>query len=388
MYFAVAPNTGTSQRSATLTIGTQAVPVLQPAAITPTVMVTLGTSSITTLQPLSVTVTVNGGSGNPTPTGAVTLTSGSYTSTPATLSSSSAMVTIPAGSLVVGRDTLMASYTPDANSASTYSDASGTASSSVNVSLTTPIITWTPASTIIYGSAGGNVLNANANTSGSFTYSATPTRGGSAIDITSGTSTLAVGNYNLAANFTPTNRSIYSSAQSTATLVVSGESVWIVDSAGGTSELAGNGAGMTSGADPGANLAVAIDSGGNVWTVGSGSTLLEETNQMGTSLTTVPSGTGGLSSPAAIAIDGDGQVWVTNGNNSVSLFSNAGTALSLSNGFKDNSISAPNGIAIDSSGNVWIANKRSNSVTRILGAAAPAAPLSTAAANKTTGEKP
>ena len=46
------------------------------------------------------------------------------------------------------------------------------------------------------------------------------------------------------------------------------------------------------------------------------------------------------------------------------------------------------GIAVDLSGSVWITNKGNNSVTRILGAAAPAAPLAAAVANKTTGTKP
>jgi len=116
--------------------------------------------------------------------------------------------------------------------------------------------------------------------------------------------------------------------------------------------------------------------------------LLEESSQTGTSLTTISSGTGGLNAPAAIAIDGNGQVWVVNGNNSISQFSNAGGALSPSTGFTDSSLSTPKGIAVDLSGSVWITNKGSNSVTRILGGAAPAAPLSTAAANKTTGAKP
>jgi sugar lactone lactonase YvrE len=164
--------------------------------------------------------------------------------------------------------------------------------------------------------------------------------------------------------------------------------VWIVDGTGGAGELAGNGAGITTSSDPGANVGVAIDGNGNVWTVGSGSTLLEETSQVGTVLNSIGSGAGGLNSPTGVAIDGNGQVWITNGANSVSLFSNAGAALSSSNGFTDTSLSAPDGIAIDSGGSVWIANAGNNSVTRILGAAAPAAPLAAAAANKTTGEKP
>ena len=358
--------------------------------VTPAVTVAPSPSSITTTQALNVTVNVNGSTTwLPTPTGSVTLSAGSYTSPATPLSSGSATITVPADTLSVGSYTFQASYTPDSNSATTYTTASGTASSSVSVGLTTPILTWTPATTILYGDPGtADVLTASANTSGSFTYTATPTGGGAAINITGGTSTLALGSYNLAANFTPTNTSVYDSAQATAALNVSGESVWIVDSSGGVSELAGNGYAFSASADPGANLAVAIDAGGNVWTVGSGSTLLEETSQTGASLLTVPSSTGGLASPAAIAIDGNGQVWVVNGNNSVSLFSNAGAALSPSTGFTDSSLSSPSGIAVDLSGSVWITNKGNNSVTRILGTAAPAAPLATAAANKTTGAKP
>ena len=353
----------------------------------PPVTVSPLSSSVTTTQTLGVQVTV---SGTPTPTGTVTVSGGSYTSSPMTLTAGSATITIPAQTLAAGIYTFTATYTPDSGSSSTYSSSTGTAGTQVTVSLTMPGISWTPATTILFGSAGGNVLTASAGgVSGSFTYSATPTGGGSAIDITGGTATLAAGSYNITASFTPTNTAVYSSAQSgPLVLTVSSESVWIVNGSGGTSELAGNGYGITSSADPGANLAVAIDNSGNVWTVGSGSTLLEATSQTGTSLHTISSGTGGLNAPTAIAIDGNGQVWVVNGNNTISLYSNTGLALSPATGFTDSSLSAPSGMAVDLSGSVWITNKSNNSVTRILGAAAPAAPLSTAAANKTTGAKP
>jgi Astacin (Peptidase family M12A) len=252
---------------------------------------------------------------------------------------------------------------------------------------TVPTLTWNPATTIIYGSTGTNVLNATANTAGAFTYSATPTGGGSATDITGGTSTLPVGTYNNTVTFTPTDTANYSTAGWTMPLTVSGESVWIVNGAGGTSELAGNGYAITSSADPGANVAVAIDHSGNIWTVGTGSTLLEETSQTGASLKT-PTG-GGLSSPSAVAIDGNGQVWVTNSSNAISLFMNDGTVVSPSGGIVDpTTLSTPSSIAVDLGGSVWITNKGNNTVTRVLGAAAPAAPLSTAAKKNTTGERP
>lgn len=250
-----------------------------------------------------------------------------------------------------------------------------------------PVITWNPATTIIFGSSGANVLNASATPSGgTFDYSAAPTGGGATVDVTSGTTTLPVGTYNLTATYTPTDTSQYSDATQTVSFTVSGESVWIVDGGGGTSELAGNGYGISPSAYSGANQAVAIDNAGNVWTVGTGSTPLEETSQVGTQPAT-PTG-GGLNLPVGIAIDGNSAVWITNGNGTVSEFSNGGTAQSPSNGFADASLSTPSGIAIDLGGSVWIANKGNNSVTRILGAAAPADPLATAAANNKTGVEP
>ncbi len=201
------------------------------------------------------------------------------------------------------------------------------------------------------------------------------------------TTSLAAGSYTITANFTPTNPAAWSANSAQATLVVSGESVWIVDGAGGTSELAGNGFGITSTADPGADGAVAIDNTGNVWSVGAGP-LLEETSQTGIVQQSVNSGSG-LDAPAGIAIDGNGQVWVTDGNNAVSLFSNAASAISPSGGIVDPSVlSTPAGIAVDLGGSVWIANTGNNSVTRILGGAAPVAPLATAAAGGNTGAKP
>jgi len=92
------------------------------AATAPTEAVTPSPSSITTTQALSVTVTVGG---TPTPTGSVVLTSGSYTSAATTLSSGSATINIPAGSLANGTNTLTATYTPDSTSSTSYNGATG-----------------------------------------------------------------------------------------------------------------------------------------------------------------------------------------------------------------------------------------------------------------------
>ena len=115
--------------------GTAALTVSKAA---PTVTVTPASTSIDSQQSLAVAIGVSGGSVNPVPTGSVTLTSGSYTSAVTTLSGGNANVTVPAGALAGGSDTLTANYTPDTASASVYATASGTSAA----------ITVTQASTV------------------------------------------------------------------------------------------------------------------------------------------------------------------------------------------------------------------------------------------------
>jgi len=113
-----------------------------PALSTPTVTVTPASGSITSAQSLGVTIAVAGSSG--TPTGAVVVSSGNYSSSAATLSAGSATLTIPAGSLSAGSNTLTARYTPDNTSSATYNSASGTASVIVTQPIATPTVTVTP----------------------------------------------------------------------------------------------------------------------------------------------------------------------------------------------------------------------------------------------------
>jgi hypothetical protein len=133
---------------------------------TPTVTVTPASLSITTAQSLSVAISLGGGQcaavrrkptgatvrpeacSTITPTGTVTLSGGGYTSAAATLSGGSATIIIPAGSLTTGTDTLTATYTPDSNSSSIYTSATGTNPVTVTAAVTavTPTVTVTPAS--------------------------------------------------------------------------------------------------------------------------------------------------------------------------------------------------------------------------------------------------
>jgi hypothetical protein len=118
--------------------GTAAVTVSVPAMITPTVTVTPSLFNISTAQAMTVAVVVTDGTGSGTPTGAVTLTSGSYSSGPVALGSGSVTIDVPAGSLSMGTNTFAASYVPDSSGASTYNAATGT-SSAVTVVVATMI---------------------------------------------------------------------------------------------------------------------------------------------------------------------------------------------------------------------------------------------------------
>jgi hypothetical protein len=182
---------------------------------TPTVTVSPSSSSITTLQSLLVTVTVLG---TPTPTGTITLTSGSYTSAATALSSGSAAITIPAGSLAVGNDTLTANYTPDTSSSATYASASGV-SAPVAVSKVAATLTVTPASTSITtlqllqvtvtvtgGASGPTPIGTITLTSGSYSSAVTALSSGSAV-ITIPAGSLAVGSDTLTADYTPDSNS-------------------------------------------------------------------------------------------------------------------------------------------------------------------------------------
>lgn len=141
--------------------------------LTPTVTVTPSSSSITTAQALNVTVVLTA-SDTITASGSVTLTSGSYTSSATALSSGTATITVSAGSLAIGADTLKATYTPDAAGSSIYSGATGTASVAVTTappgfSLNSPSLTLTA------GATTGNTAAITVTSTGGFTGSVTLT---------------------------------------------------------------------------------------------------------------------------------------------------------------------------------------------------------------------
>jgi hypothetical protein len=138
---------------------------------------------------------------------------------------------------------------------------------------------------------------------------------------------------------------------------------------------------------------VAIDSHGNGWFGAGQQTNLYRISSTGsaTAFGVINNNAqGGLSSPSWVAIDGANNVWVTNNGNSYALaeFSNNGTtgpAITSTTGYESGVLDAPSFIAIDPSGDVWIPNKSANTVTEIIGIAAP---TSTPLSNLTPGTEP
>jgi len=134
--------------------------------------------SITTAQALSAAITVSGGTGNPTPTGSVTLTAASttsggsvYTPPAATLINGSATINIPAGTLAAGNYALTPTYTPDAASSSIYLSASDVGD---YVLVTAPTPTFTvsgTAVTVAPGATTGNTSTITITPSNGFTGS-------------------------------------------------------------------------------------------------------------------------------------------------------------------------------------------------------------------------
>jgi len=223
--------------------GAASVNVTAPVKITPVVTVTPSASSITSAQALTVTVAVSGGTGNPTPTGSVTLTSGSYTSGAMTLAGGGATIAVPAGSLATGSDTLTVNYSPDAASSPTYNGASGMASVNVRApTKITPVVTVTPSAssitsaqaltvTVAVSGGTGNLAPTGSVTltSGSYTSAAmTLAGGGATIAVPAGS--LATGSDTLTVTYSPdaASSTTYNGASGMAAVTVTGATTYVL----------------------------------------------------------------------------------------------------------------------------------------------------------------
>jgi hypothetical protein len=236
------------------------------------------------------------------------LTSGSYTSAATALSGGTATISIPAGALAAGSDTLSAAYTPDTAGAAIYSSASGT-SSAVTVSTVTPTVTVTPGAssitttqalsvTVTLGGGTGNPVPTGSVvlTSRSYTSAATTLSGGTAtINIPAGA--LAAGTDTLSAAYTPdtAGAAIYSGASGISSAVTVSKVAPTVTVTPGASSITTTQA-----------LSVTVTSGGGTGNpVPTGSVVLASGSYT-SSVTTLSGGTATISIPAgALAAGSD-----------------------------------------------------------------------------------
>ena len=199
------------------------------AAAAPSLSLSLSSSTITTIQPVTVTAVVNPGSGNPAATGSLALTSGSYSSASVLVANGAATITVPAGLLAAGTDSLTVSYTPDANSSSIYT--SGTGTGSVVVSKATPTFTLNLSSASITTNQPLMVTVAVGGGSGTATATGTVSLGGAGATtqqtLQNGSATfivaagsLAAGSDTLLATYTPDAASLYATATQSASVTV------------------------------------------------------------------------------------------------------------------------------------------------------------------------
>jgi hypothetical protein len=355
------------------------ITALSVTAQTPAVNVTPVTIAVgTATANLSATIVYSGT--GVAPSGGLTFQVDSGAVVTATCVGSSSPVTCTysgynTSSLAVGPHTIKATTIADGN----YASASGTNT-----------LTVQPLPTIVFTVPNHHTqdspftVTATSNSSGAFTY--TVVSGPATIVGNTVTLTGAAGTVTLQASQAASGS--YAAGSQNASFQVIAGSVWFGNSTGGLStfDLTGSpitGSGGYTGGGVGtiaSGLGLAFDASGNMW-VASSSGVSEFTPQ-GVAVSSTPFTGGGISSPSAIAVDGLGQIWVANTGGSVSVLSNSGAAVTPSTGYSGPG-STPGGIAIDISGSVWIPSNTANTVTRILGAAAPVVSLASGAASAT-----
>lgn len=299
--------------------------------------------------------------------GSVVTASCSGTSSPLTCT----YVGYPTSTLASGAHTITAKTIADTN----YASSTGTGTLNV-----------LPAPTIAFSVPTHHTMDqpfavaATSNSSGAFSYSVVS--GPATIAGNTVTLSGAAGTVMLLA--TEAASSSYAGGTQTASFTVTAGSIWFGNNTGSLSTFDLTGSAISSSGYTGGGVAtiapalgMAFDSSGNMWVASSAG--VSEFTRQGIAVSSTPFTVGGISNPLAIAVDGLGQVWVANAGGTVSVLSNSGAAVSPSTGYSGPG-SKPAGIAIDIAGSVWVPSNTANTVTRILGVAAPVVPLATGAA--------
>jgi hypothetical protein len=373
-YLSTNENYATGSGMTTLTIARQT-----PRVTVSAVAIAIGAPTAN----LSATVAFTG-SGVAAPSGGLTFKVDSGVVVTATCTGSSSPLTCTytgynTSGLASGAHTITATTIADNN----YASATGTGT-----------LTVQPAPRIVFTVPNHHTqdrpftVSATSNSTGALTYSVVS--GPATISGSTVTLTGAAGTVELEVMQAAT--ASYAAGTQTASFQVIAGSVWLGNSTGslstfdqtgtaitGTSGYTGGGVGTIA-----SGLGMAFDASGNMWVASSNG--VSEFTRQGIALSSTPFTVGGISAPLAIAVDGLGQVWVANSAGTVSVLSNTGAAVSPSTGYSGPG-SKPSGIAIDISGSVWIPSSTANTVTRILGVAAPVVPLAAGAAG-TPGTEP
>jgi hypothetical protein len=377
-----------------------------PLATATTATVTVGAYTATTTSLTVATGTYYVGSTvaltatvSPAVSASVKFYSGSTYLGAATANGSTGIATLSTTALTAGSLNLSATFA----GTSTYTSSTGTTTLTVNQNVTTTTVetnaTGTTGQSVaiagrIVRSPTGSTVPTVALT-GTLTFfdgttvlgTATPvfTVGGYAYYLGTLTVTsMARGTHTLTASYS--GDSNYAASSSSAiTLTIGPNNVWTASSTGSVNAITGSGTSLANGT--GGGIGVAIDGAGDVWSINLGVSSVAEFSSTGGMLSSSYSGAG-ITTPSALAIDGSGMVWLANSNSTVSVLSSAGTAVSTSSGYPTTT-ATPSSLSIDGSGNLWITNAGDNSLTEVIGAAAPVAtPIVQAVTNNTLATKP
>lgn len=377
-YLSTNENYATGSGTTALTVNAQT-----PSVAVSAVTIGLGTATAN----LSATVTYTG-SGN-APTGGLTFEVDSGAIVSATCAGSASPLTCTysgynTSGLTLGAHTIAATSIKDGN----YAKATGT--NTLNV-LMVPTITFSVANHHTQDLPFS--VSASSSSSGPITYYVVS--GPAMISGNMVTLTGAGGTVVLQASQAATATYV-AGTQNTSFPVIAG-SVWFGNGTGSLStfDLTGTaitGASGFTGAGVGviaSPLGMAFDFSGNMWVASSAG--VSEFTRQGVAVSSTPYTGGGIGNPLALAVDGAGNVWVANAAGTVSELTNAGGLATPSTGYCGAAgspstggcgpVSKPAGIAIDISGSVWIPSNTANTVTRVLGVAAPVVPLATGAAS-------
>jgi hypothetical protein len=363
---------GSASQSFTVTIGTAVTFSSTPTGTTYGQSVTLNATVLDTHN-------------NPVPSGMVNFAlfypaTGSTTNL-GTGTVSAGFASVSTTALPAGSDSIIAVYLGATNY--TASGVSGT----VTVGAATPTVAWTPATTTAYTGSplSGSLLNATSTTPGAYAYTAKLLPGGTPFSIGSG-SVLPKGNYTLTATLTPTDAVDYAPASFSVPFTVQNMNIFIANGPGTVTSFYNNGS-LESSAVTGGGLGAAADAAGHVWSITAAGTGVATYSDSGGYLATYT--TGGISGATALAIDGAGTVWVANAAGSLSAVNSSGTAVFSAPVATAAGLSTPASVSVDSAGSLWIANSGNNTVTEVIGVAAPVtAPTVAAVIANTLATKP